>query len=361
MGKLNLYTDANLDLLRTEGDDLADQVVTFLIRNPDWIERINSWVQIPSHHEIEHFPNLLKEYLSFFNSKPGFIDSKRVLEAQDFFQKNANLYLSLLGFYSLPYCYAFADGAQVLVRSKRITEEIGVRLSETALFVMDAFYPGAFSTNEQKLITLAKVRLIHAFSRYFVSQYSRDWNAEWGIPINHEDLIGTNLAFSLMVIRGMEKLDRFPGKVVLEDLLHYWKIVGFYLGLDISYWPDTAKEAFELEKLIRRRHLKSSEAGRILIGSLLNYFKTSIPDKSITMAVDQFVGYFLGKEASEALGLQTVAKLPKQVYGLVLDFGFWRQRRENTTYEGMRREMKRRFSVDFGRELSLQLPIAKRS
>lgn len=358
---MNLYTDANLDLLRTQGDDLADQLVTFLIQNPDWIERINSWAQIPFQHEIEHFPNLLKEYFSFFHSKPGFIDPKRVAASQDFFQQNANLYLSLLGFYSLPYCYAFADGAQVLVRSKRITEEIGVRLSETALFLVDAFYPGTFSTNDQKLITLAKVRLIHAFSRYFVSRYAKDWNREWGIPINQEDLIGTNLAFSLMVVRGMEKLDRFPGKEVLENLLHYWKVIGFYLGLVIGYWPDTAKEAFELEKLIRKRHLKPSEAGRILIGSLLNYYKTSIPDKSITVAVDQFVGYFLGKEAAEALGISTVTELPKQVYGLLLNFSFWRQGRDNTTYVGIMKGLIRRFRDDFGRDLALQLPVSKRS
>jgi hypothetical protein len=361
VGKLNLYKDANLDLLRKQGDDLADQLVIFLIQNLDWIERINSWEQIPSHHEIEHFPDLLKQYLSFFHSKPGFIDPKRVSAAQDFFHNNANLYLSLLGFYSLPYCYAFADGAQVLVRSKRITEEIGVRLSETALFLMDAFYPGTFLTNDQKLITLAKVRLIHAFSRYFVSLYAKDWDPAWGIPINQEDLIGTNLAFSLMVVRGMEKLDRFPGKEVLENLLHYWKVIGFYLGLYVDYWPETAKEAYELEKLIRKRHLKSSEAGRILIGSLLNYYKTSIPEKSIAAVVDQFVGYFLGKEASEALGLPAFAKLPKQVYGLVLDFGFWRQGQSNTSSEGMRKEMIRRFRDDFGRDLALQLPVLKRS
>lgn len=361
MGKLKLYTDAELDALRKQGDDLADQLVIFLIHNPDWIARINSWEQIPSYLEIEHFPDLLKEYFSFFHSRPGFIDPIRVSEAQDFFSKNPNLYLSLLGFYSLPYCYAFADGAQVLVRSKRITEEIGARLSETALFLMDAFYPGTFLTNDQKLITLARVRLIHAFSRYFLSRYAKDWNPGWGIPINQEDMIGTNLAFSLMVVRGMEKLDRFPGKDVLENLLHYWKVIGFYLGVEIDYWPETAKEAFELEKLIRRRHLKSSEAGRILIGSLLNYYKTSIPEKSIAAVVDQFVGYFLGKEASEALGLPAFSKLPKQVYGLVLDFSFWRQGRNNPSYEGIRKEMIRRFRDDFGRDLALQLPVSRRS
>ncbi|MCF1751672.1 oxygenase MpaB family protein [Mariniradius sediminis] len=361
MGKLKLYTDARLDLLRKRGDDLADRLVVFLIQNPDWIERINHWEQIPAVQEVSDFPELVKEYFLFFHAKPDFIDRTRTAAAQDFFQKNSNLYLSLLGFYSLPYCYAFADGAQVLVRSKRITEEIGVRLSETALFLMDAFYPGIFLTNDQKLITLAKVRLTHAFSRYFVARYAKDWNPDWGIPINQEDLIGTNLAFSLMVMRGMEKLDRFPGKDSLEDLLHYWKLIGFYLGLEIDYWPETAKEAFELEKLIRKRHLKPSEAGRILMDSLLRYYKTSIPDTAITSVMDQFIGYFLGIEASAALGILAVGKLPKQVYGLVLDFSFWKQGRTHVGYGGIRRDLMQRFKSEFGRDLVLNLPIPKRS
>ena len=82
----------------------------------------------------------------------------------------------MLGFYSLPYCYAFADGAQVLVRSKRITDEVGMRLSETALFLLDCFVPGTFIHENKSLLTIAKVRLIHAFSRYFVSKYAKDWN-----------------------------------------------------------------------------------------------------------------------------------------------------------------------------------------
>jgi hypothetical protein len=361
VGKLNLYTDTSLNVLRSQGDPLADQLVGYLIQNPDWIEKINTWESIPAESEVLAFPVPLNNFFTSFHSQPDFIDPVRVKRAQDFFAVNSNLYLSLLGFYSLPYCYAFADGAQVLVRSKRITEEVGGRLAETALFLMDAFYPGSFLTNDQKLITLARVRLIHAFSRYFVAHYSKDWNPDWGIPINQEDLIGTNLAFSLMVVRGMEKLDRFPGKEALEDLLHYWKVIGHFLGLEVGYWPETAKEAFEMEKLIRKRHLKSSEAGRILIGSLLKYYKTSIPDPTITSAVDQFVGYFLGKEASETLGITGVAKLPRQVYGLLLDFSFWKQGRSKAAYEELRKDLMIRFKHDFGRELALQLPLPRRS
>nr|WP_275982546.1 oxygenase MpaB family protein [Aquiflexum gelatinilyticum] len=266
----------------------------------------------------------------------------------------------MLGFYSLPYCYAFADGAQVLVRSKRITDEVGMRLSETALFLLDCFVPGTFLEESKSLLTIAKVRLIHAFSRYFVSHYAKDWNPDWGLPINQEDMIGTNLAFSLMVMRGMEKLNRFPGVETHEAVLHYWKVIGHYLGIEIAYWPETAKESFELEKLIRKRHVRPSEAGNTLIRSLLGFYEKSIPDTTLSSLSETLVAYFVGKEVADVLGIKEKAKLPKSVYALVLDFNFLKQSGGNPSYLKTRTQFLEQSKNQFGKELRLNIPVPKR-
>ena len=360
MGKLRLYTNKNLDALRSSGDSLADLAVGFLVNQPDWCEKINSWKELPDEEELASFPQELKTFFLFFHQKPDFISPNKVKAAQDFFDKEGNLYLSMLGFYSLPYCYAFADGAQVLVRSKRITDEVGMRLSETALFLLDCFVPGTFIHENKSLLTIAKVRLIHAFSRYFVSKYAKDWNPDWGLPINQEDMIGTNLAFSLLVMRGMEKLNRFPGLDTHEAVLHYWKIIGHYLGIDIAFWPETAKESFELEKLIRKRHVRPSEAGNTLIKSLLGFYEKSIPDPAMSALSETLVAYFVGKEVAEVLGIQEKTKLPKSVYALVLDLNFLKQSGGKPSYQKTRMQFLEQSKNQFGKELSLGIPVPKR-
>lgn len=350
-----------MDGLRQEGDSLADTLVPFLISNAEIAEGFNSWNQVPSQEDIDEFPAPLRNFLLLFTEKPDWMDVRKVKMAQAFFSENGSIYLSLLGFYSLPYCYAFADGAQVLVRSKRITDEVGMRLSETALFLLDSFKPGLFISHSDGLMSIAKVRLIHAYSRFFILKHAKDWKESWGLPVNQEDLLGTNLAFSLMVIRGLEKMDKFPGKEVLEAVLHYWKVIGYYLGIQVAYWPETAKEAFELEKLVRKRHLKSSEAGQKLIQSLLNFYRSNVPNEGLAKLSESMVSFFVGEEASAALGLKQEHILPKTLYPLVLRLNGWQQGGFNPSYQKIRLDFLAQTKAQFGREVSLQIPMIKRS
>ncbi|ERM83002.1 hypothetical protein P872_05145 [Rhodonellum psychrophilum GCM71 = DSM 17998] len=359
MGKLNLYTGEQFQALRQKGDPLADRVIADLIENPGLTTQINSWSEIPLELP-ESFPDSLVQFFSFFHQRPSFINNKRVKISQDYFEKEGNLYMAMLGFYSLPYSYAFADGAQVLVRSKRITEEAGKRLSETALFLLDTYRPGTFLTDDRALLSIAKVRLIHAFSRFFVRKYAKDWNDDWGIPVNQEDLIGTNLAFSLMVMRGMEKMNQFPGKEIHESVLHYWKIVGHYLGIEADVLPDTSKEAFELEKLIRKRHARSSEAGRILIQSLLNYYISVIPDPSMSKLTETLVAFFVGKEIAVVLGIKETVALPDNAVGLILKLNFLKQNGINSSYAKIRQIFLEQNKVQFGSPVALNIPAIKR-
>ena len=361
MNKLKLYKDSELDQLRVEADSFADEVVLFLYQHPEWASTINNLKDFPSIEEISSFPSPLSSYFSSFHQIPAWVDLAKVKMSQDFFNRQGNTYLALLGLYSLPYCYAFADGAQVLVRSKRITDEIGMRLSETALFLLDCFRPGTFQDNKDALLSLSKVRLIHAFSRFFILKYAKNWEKKWGLPINQEDMMGTNLAFSLLVLRGMEKLGKFPGKNVHEAVLHYWKIIGFYLGINVSFWPETAKEAFELEKKIRKRHMKASEAGKILISALLAYYKSTIPDPNLSGSTETLVSYFVGEEASLALGISQSVNLPKELVAFVLELSFFRQNGPGTNYHKIRSIFLEQNKQQFGRMVSLNVPEPKRS
>lgn len=363
MKKLAYYTNSYLDGLRQHGDPQADALVIELLANPDWAVAINSWKGgVPIASELVEFSIGFQEFFENYREVSNQTDQRKIKLAQDFFDRQGNDYLSLLGLYSLPYCYAFADGAQVLVRSKRITEEVGQRLMETALFLLDAFKPGTFLQANESLLTLAKVRLIHAFSRYFVKHYAKDWKSEWGVPINQEDMIGTNLAFSMLVIRGLDKLGKYPGMEVYEAVLYYWKLVGQYLGFAVECWPETSKEAFELERLIRKRHLKQSEAGIQLINSLMRYYEQTFREPAMTASLKRVIAFFVGKEASKALDLPYSDQVPGLAYRALLEWSFASQRESNApiTYENTRREFLRQSVIRMGKQPELSVPVIKR-
>lgn len=360
MSKLNLYQNSYLDDLRQIQDIPADQAVKVLVEFPQFISVINSWKEIPNTIG-EDFPKGLRSFFSFYQEENLKIPTEILNKGQELFNRKGDLYLAMLGFYSLPYCYSFADGAQVLVRSKRILESIGERLGETGSFVLEIFKPGAFISSKEAFLVCAKVRLIHAFSRFFVENYAIDWNPDFGKPINQEDMIGTNLAFSLIVLRGWRKLGYKVSTVETTLIMQYWKWVGDLMGINTDYWPDNPKEAFELEKLIRIRHIRKSEAGLKLIGALKGYYQGTIPDPIISSQTERILAFFLGKEAANALELKSTITFQGDLLGLIFKLSGWKTTGSSKSYAGFARQMRRSQLEQFGKELKINLPELNRS
>lgn len=360
MRVLSHYTDAVFDQLRLKQDLLADHAAQVLISNPQLAKEINSWESIPSMLPA-NFPEELMLYFEFFLKKEKEFILQNHQAAQAYFEWKGDLYLAMLGFYSLPYCYAFADGAQVLVRSQRILEQIGERLGETTRFVLDIFKPGAFTSQDAAYLSCAKVRLIHAYSRYFIRMHVRDWDPAFGNPINQEDLLGTNLAFSHIVLRGMTKIGLSPSAKEHQALLHYWKWIGELMGVETDFWPTTAKEAFELDRLIRKRHLKASEAGKKLTRALLEFYQNSIPDPVLTTQLESILTFFVGKEASKAVGLSSHVQVPGDLLGFMLKATGFKTFGTQKNHVALKRNLEAQQLLQFGRVLQLQLPEHNRS
>ena len=358
MQVLSQYTDSIFDQLRLKQDVLADHAVQALVSNPHFAEEINSWESIPASIPI-NFPVELQRYFDFYLAKKKEFFGDEHQTAQTYFERNGDLYLAMLGFYSLPYCYAFADGAQVLVRSQRILDQIGERLGETTRFVLDVFKPAAFSSQDTAYLSCAKVRLIHGFSRYFIRRYAKDWDPAFGEPINQEDLLGTNLAFSHIVLRGMTKMGMSPNATEHRAILLYWKWIGELMGVETSLWPSTPKEAFELDSLIRKRQLKASEAGKKLTRALLEFYQKNIHDGLLNTQLESILVFFLGKEVSKAVGLSSQVQVPGDVIGLVLKGTGFKTFGSQKNYLALKKNLDSQQILQFGKILQLNIPVLK--
>ncbi|WP_258099979.1 oxygenase MpaB family protein [Marinoscillum pacificum] len=219
-------------------------------------------------------------------------DNKRINNGAIFFEKNVSVILGVLGLYSLPYCYAGANGARVLIESKKITEQSGKRLAETAEFVFEVCHKDAFAPDQKGFLSILNVRVMHAAARYYTIGKIND-----EVPVNQDDQLATLLAFSLITLRGLRKLGIDVNQQESVDYLYLWNVIGEKLGLDQCNLPGDVRQASVLDRDMRRREFKQSPQGQLLTRSLIDYIDQENKQSRLVKGED-LLYYFLGDHAA---------------------------------------------------------------
>ena len=246
-----------------------------------------------------------KKLIQFFEQSsifPKWVDVKMMQQGSRLFESYNGDIMGLLGSLSLPYCYAAADGARVLQMSERIRKDTQKRLAETGQFVIDVLSPNAFAPEGKGIRSIQKVRLIHAAVRFHIKK-SGKWKKEWGLPINQEDMAGTNLAFSFIVLRGLRKIGRVIHPDSAMAYQHLWNVIGYMLGLKEELIPSNLKQAYQLTTAIEKRHFKASAAGQTLTKALLDSYSEQIPIKLPNGYLNTYMRYVLGDKVADLLKL----------------------------------------------------------
>ena len=306
MEKRSVFTNDFLAAKRLMGDADADLFTKSVFENSDQKIELRNWLNgLTNNSQSDQMPQQFAGYSLFSNigALPSWADKKEMKAGSAFFARHAQLIMNLLGLLSLPYCYTAADGAMVLYLSDRMRGDVGKRLVETADFLWDVMAPDAFEEEGKGFASILKIRLIHAAVRVYTLR-SGKWDNAWGVPVNQEDMAGTNLSFSLIVIRGLRKFGISVTYKEQQAFMHLWNVIGYLLGLQEDLLPQNGKEAFSLEEAIRLRQFKVSDHGRELTRSLTNYFISmntgqQFSDKEIL----QVMRYLLGNNVADMLDL----------------------------------------------------------
>lgn len=263
---------------RKQMDPLADQAITDFFTSfsaqafyPE-LSKLNYNNQKPPAHWPESMHTLWEATSQAFVPE----EAMPIAKAQTWAAPKLDKILHVLGFFSLPYCYAAADGAKVLVQSHKIINQPDKRLADTAAFVLDLLQIRAFESTGKGFVALFKTRLFHAATRYFILSKG-SWDEQAGMPINQEDMAGTLLSFSSIVLQGLGKLEV---KTSMEEKNHYvaaWAAFGKRLGIQDALRPDTYASARALEQAIEQRHFRTSAEGSLLAGKLVDYYLSNMP------------------------------------------------------------------------------------
>ncbi len=298
-----MITKDELSKYRAVGDDEADKIIEQIVEQEGFafLRQLMSFLSDYQNLSFQNQPQILQDFLSLNSSLPTFYDKKKLIRATDFYRENQQNIGLILGLYSLPYCYLGADGAKVLYLSERIKKDTYKRLLETGNFLKAVMNYDNWQIERIFAICL-KVRLLHATIRYF-TLHSKQWDLAWGYPINQEDMLGTNLAFSLVVLRGMEKLGYAVDKSYEEAYLNTWNVIGFLLGVKQEMMPESYLEAVKIDKLIAERQFKQSVEGQELTASLMQVIRSFAPSEITANLLQSQSRMLLGEKYAKMLGI----------------------------------------------------------
>ncbi len=344
---MSRFSSAQLDRLREQGDELADSVVEELFRDGQ-VDAVNDLMTVLVKNDglpPDLLPEVVRRYLDKSDDLPP-IDRQLLLRGEGVFADFGPEILMVLGFYSLPSSYAARKGVQVLYRTGYLNHRPIRRVFETTQMVVDVMRPGGLLEGGVGLRTIQKVRLMHAAIRYLIVHDTRQpWPDEYGVPINQEDMAGTLMTFSFIVLDGLEKLNLRLSEEQREAYLYAWLTIGRLMGVVPELLPRDVQEAAALTKLIYSRQVAASPEGAAMARALLDGMERLVPGTALDGIPVALIHHFLRKDPFGGRDVTKLLGVPKQnwtawivrlmvgVSGLFWTFGL----RDNVARRSMRK------------------------
>lgn len=226
---------ARLAELRFLGDPEADDWVATqssglaLKDRKQWLDA--SIENLRSLHPVD--PDWVLEWQTNRVELPSWVKPDLVSQGQQVFDDWALDLTTALFFASLPYCFASGRGAAVLAGISQLFDpaRTPARINLTGRMLVDISAPRALETGATGYRTLRRVRLLHACVRARILA-DESWPVELlGVPINQEDLLATQVAFTTIAFTGVERLCYPLDEEEKSAYLHLWAVAGTTLGI----------------------------------------------------------------------------------------------------------------------------------
>lgn len=241
---------------------------------------------------------------------PSWVDPVRLARGGRAFRRTGLLGFFVLSDFGLMGGYRSAAIARTLSLTGRLRDGTAERLIATGRFITQMTEPGTLTRGADGYAAAVHVRLVHAQVRAALSRRG-DWDAaQWGVPINQADMLGTNLLFSIGLVTGARKLGlRFTDDEV-DAMVHLWRYIGHLLGVDEALLPRdelSAERALYLVGVTQPHPDANSVAlARALYELPLRFARTPLRRRLVRVEMGLRVSFtrrMLGDTAADDLGL----------------------------------------------------------
>jgi hypothetical protein len=293
--------------MRQLGDPAADGPVTAVLERGgvaavNEIMRTLVRVDQPVPKEL---PDELEDYFADTLPLPAWADMAKIERGQRVFETWGVQISVCLFCASLPSSYAAAKGVKVLYLTARLDTDARRRVMETGQFLMDVLAIGGLGEHGKGRRAIQRVRLMHAAVRHLIkarAEVDPDlWKADWGAPLNQEDLAGTLLAFSYVVAEPMRRLGVRLSAKDADGYIHLWNVVGYLMGIREELLVRDLDDATALVDAIRRRHFKASPEGQDLTLALLNLLDELTPFHRFDDTIPPLIRHLVGDDVADML------------------------------------------------------------
>lgn len=301
---MSRYTEDLLESLRYIADPVPDGLIEELARtqqietvNRILYELIRNVQTIPA-----ELPDNLENWLRATDCLPPGTDEARLERAAKLFVEHGLVMSIILATGAFVECYAAHKGVKVMTTTYRLGQNPYRRIAETAQFLILVMSPGGLTRPEGQAIgAIQKVRLVHCAIRHFIRQKGT-WDVRaLGEPICQEDMLGTLMCLSYVLIEGLRKLQIIVTDEEAEDFIYLWRIVGEMLGCLPEYLPQNLAEARELTEAIRRHTQGPSEEGVIMTRALLEMHRDLVPGEAFDGLVPALMRFLAGDQVCDWL------------------------------------------------------------
>jgi len=298
------WSDALLDSMRQVCDPPADDVIARIFSSGG-LKQVNSLMAtlvVNDQVDPAALPAYVREFLDASAVLPSWADMSRIQIGEQLFWKYGPVMITALFCDALPFCYLGRKGVQVLALTARLYTNPLRRVLETAQFLVDTLQTGGFGATGNGIRAAQKVRMMHAVVRVQVRE-SGFWQTDFDMPINQEDLAGTLMSFSVVLLDALEKLGFILTTEEQEAYLHCWKVIGHILGVRDELSPPDVASARSLAATIQERQAGDCPEGRMMTEALVGMMQQHAPLHLFQHVPAVLIRYLLGDPWADILGV----------------------------------------------------------
>ena len=254
--------DAFLDGLRRGADPLADAAVARL-----WSEGgkravtgVFAMLKDNACALPASCPPAITEFFAATSDLPA-LDMTQLERGGRAFCDNALPAVVVMLASSLPRGYGAPCLNEILSISGNLRHHPYERLMGVVQLLVNISDHEAFGPGGRAIVTARKLRLLHAGVRALTREYRPGYEVRFGVPVNHEDMLATIMAFSYLVVDGLSRLGVPLPADDAQDFYALWRTFALLMGIhpegrphDGSLIPSSIDEAAEFYAAYVRRN-----------------------------------------------------------------------------------------------------------
>jgi len=235
------------------GDRLGDAYITTAFASPSGRARARKDVEHALSHGIESVEDPSPELISLFeqiDTDPDWVDWDKVEHGAEVFRRYGSELYPYFGIMTFN-AYGLETIATPLAMTGAYTGGSAFgRFLETSRLWTDTTEPGAMRPGGVGRRSAVFVRVLHSIIRHTLLPHP-EWDRDkLGVPISQFGMFGTLMASSFAPGQQLKLLGYRPTDDDIVAMMHHWRYVGYLMGVESPWYPDTVTEGFQAQLVI---------------------------------------------------------------------------------------------------------------